>query len=77
MSRNDIAGIQLAKPSVPPFKFIAYGKSGDVLLLRTNLAEGASIDVPADIRKRVAYTEVKDVRGRVINRWDAPWEVED
>jgi hypothetical protein len=75
MSRNDIAGIQMAR-GVPPFKFLAYSKSGDVLLLRTNLRMGSSVDIPADIRKRVAYTELKDVRGRVINRWDIPWEVE-
>ena len=76
MSRTDIAGIQMTR-GVPPFKYLAYSKSGDVLYLRNHLFGGESMTIPKSVSKRVAYTELKDVRGRVINRWDAPWEVDD
>lgn len=76
MSRDDIAGIQMVQ-GVPPLKFICYSKADEVLFLRTGLCGGESLAIPKDISKRVARTELKDVRGRVVNEWSAPWEVDD
>lgn len=60
---------------VPPLTYTAYAKNGRVLLRQTGLKGPATMTIPRDLRKRVAWTELMDARGVIVNRWDAPWEV--
>lgn len=61
---------------VLPLTITLYAANGRVLLRSTGLREGASVPVPKDMRKRVARTETMDARGKIIDRWVAPWAVD-
>jgi hypothetical protein len=62
--------------AVEPLTITLYGKDGGVLLRKQGLRQGSGFDVPVELRKRVARTETFDARGRVVDQWTAPWDVE-
>lgn len=61
---------------VPPLVLTCYAESGRVLARFHGLRGGQGVNIPKDIRKRVARTEVMDARGEIIDTWHAPWAVE-
>lgn len=59
-----------------PLTVTFYATDGAVLFRRTGLLPGASVDVPQDMRLKVARTETMDRRGVIVDTWTAPWEVQ-
>jgi hypothetical protein len=52
-----------------------YNVEGVLIRRITMVKPPFAFDVPKDLRKRVARTELLDSRGVVVSEWQAPWAV--
>lgn len=70
---NELTTVQV----VPPVTFTCYALSGRVLGTWTFNEPPGGIDIPKDIRKRIARTTTVDARGVMVDEWFADWAVEE